>query len=175
MTTCRRCTRTRAGMKARKANKRRVLGVDPGFDRLGLAVLEGDASRPMYVWSECIQPEKGGAAVRLSRVFTAITETIAAYRPDALALETLFFSTNRKTALSVAEARGAILAAAGSAGVQVIEFSPAHVKIAVTGHGGADKAAIARMVPKLLALPPKKRLDDEFDALAVAIAGLSVH
>ena len=92
-----------------------------------------------------------------------------------LAIETLFFSTNKKTALGVAEARGAILAAAGVAGIPVREFSPGTVKLAVTGHGSADKAAIARMIPHLISLPPKKRLDDEFDAIAVAIAGLSAR
>jgi crossover junction endodeoxyribonuclease RuvC len=151
----------------------RVLGIDPGFDRLGMAVLEGDASRPTLVWSECVLPPKGAPEVRLSVVYKETVRVLQEYAPDVLALETLFFSTNKKTALQVAEARGAILAAAGCAGIPVREFSPGTVKLAVTGHGSADKAAIARMIPHLLTLPPKKRLDDELDAIAVAIAGLS--
>ena len=151
----------------------RVLGIDPGFDRLGMAVLEGDPSRPTLVWSDCVLPPKGAPEVRLSAVYKKTIEVLREYSPDLLALETLFFSTNKKTALQVAEARGAILAAAGSVGIPVREFSPGPVKLAVTGHGSADKAAIARMIPHLLTLPEKKRLDDELDAIAIAIAGLS--
>lgn len=151
----------------------RVLGIDPGFDRLGMAVLEGDPSRPSFVWSDCVTPAKGEAYERLATVYRSTSEVIQKYSPDMLAIETLFFSTNKKTALQVAEARGAILAAAGNAGIGVCEFSPGTVKLAVTGHGSADKAAIARMIPHLITLPEKKRLDDELDAIAVAIAGLS--
>ena len=156
-------------------NSMRVLGIDPGFDRLGMAVLEGDPSRPTFVWSECVLPAKGKAADRLATVYRRTSEILQEYSPDILAIETLFFSTNKKTALQVAEARGAILAAAGNAGIPVHEFSPGTVKLAVTGHGSADKAAIARMIPHLITLPEKKRLDDELDAIAVAIAGLSAR
>ncbi len=152
----------------------RVLGIDPGFDRLGLAVLEGDPSKPTVVWSECAMPAKGAPEARLAEVHAAVAEAISLYNPEKISIETLFFSTNKKTALGVAEARGAILAAAGAASIRVQEFSPAQVKLAVTGHGAADKAAIARMIPHLIALDPsKKRLDDELDAIAVAIAGLA--
>ena len=98
---------------------------------------------------------------------------IKKYRPDMLAIETLFFSKNKRTALGVAEARGAVLSAAGAAKLRVLEFSPQQVKLAVTGYGGADKGAVARMVPRLIALPLKKRLDDELDAIALGIAALA--
>lgn len=151
----------------------RVLAIDPGFDRLGLAVIEGDSSRPLHIWSACVTPPPGTADERLAAVYAAVEGAIREYAPDLLALETLFFSTNRKTALGVAEARGAVLSAAGAAGIRVSEHSPAQVKLAVTGYGGADKKAMALMVPKLLVLPPKKRLDDELDAIALAICALS--
>ena len=151
----------------------RVLGVDPGFDRLGLAVVEGDASKPTLVWSTCVIPPKGAQSERLAAVASAINDAIQHYAPDQLAVETLFFSTNRKTALGVAEARGVVLAAAGAAHIPVGEFSPASVKLAVTGYGSADKTAVARMVPRLVTLPAGNHLDDELDAIAVAIAGLS--
>ena len=166
-------TRTEAMRKFHKSF--RVLGVDPGYDRLGLAVVEGDSSRPTHVWSACFQPTKGLASFRLAQVYIAVQEAIETYHPDAVILEALFFGVNKKTAVSVAEARGAVLAAAGSAGILVVEFTPAQIKLAVTGYGSADKKAIALMVPKLLTLPSKKRLDDEFDAIAVAIAGLSTR
>jgi crossover junction endodeoxyribonuclease RuvC len=75
--------------------------------------------------------------------------------------------------MGVAEARGAVLSAAGAAALPVIECSPQQVKLAVTGHGGADKAAVGRMVPRLLSLPEKKRLDDEIDAIAIGITALA--
>ncbi len=162
---CNRCLRMRAAM--------RILAIDPGYDRLGIAVVEGNPSHPTLIMSECVRPEKGMRADRLATVANAVTAAIKKYVPDVLAIETLFFSTNKKTALGVAEARGAILAAAGIASLPVIECSPQQVKIAVTGHGGADKAAIANMVPRLLILPKKKRLDDEMDAIAVGITALA--
>jgi crossover junction endodeoxyribonuclease RuvC len=145
---------------------RRVLGIDPGYDRLGLAVLEGDASKPVHIWSDCVIPPKGAHEMRLAAVYAAVTDAIKEYQPDALAIETLFFSSNRTSALGASHA-------AGAAGLFVQEYAPQHVKLAVTGYGASDKAAIARMIPHLIKLPEKKRLDDELDAVALAIAGLA--
>ncbi|MDB5266031.1 MAG: ruvC [Parcubacteria group bacterium] len=149
------------------------MGIDPGYDRLGLAVLEGDASKPTHIWSDCVIPPKGEKEERLAVVYAAVIDAIKKYAPDALAIETIFFSTNRKTAFGVAEARGGVLGAAGSLGIPVQEYAPQQVKLAVTGYGASDKAAIARMLPHLITLPVKKRLDDELDAIALAIAGLA--
>jgi len=153
----------------------RILAIDPGYDRLGIAIIEGDPSRPTLLMSACILPEKGAREDRLAHVSNAVTNAIKTYTPDALAIETLFFSVNKKTALGVAEARGAVLAAAGIALLPVIECSPQQVKLAVAGHGGASKAAIAHMVPRLLSLPKRKRLDDELDAIAIGITALAQH
>ena len=152
----------------------RILAIDPGYDRLGIAVIEGDPSRPTLVWSDCIVPEKGAHEKRLAHVARTVADVISKYKPDALATETLFFSVNKKTALRVAEARGASVAGAGRAAVPVIECSPQQVKLAVTGHGGADKAAVTRMLPRLLTLPKKKRLDDEMDAIGIGITALTI-
>jgi len=151
----------------------RILAIDPGYDRLGVAVIEGDASRPTLLMSACVEPKVGAREARLAEVSDAVTKAIKAYSPDALAIETLFFSTNKKTALGVAEARGAILSAAGLLSLPVVEYSPQQVKLAVTGHGGASKSAIATMIPRLLSLPKKKRLDDELDAIAIGITALA--
>ncbi len=151
----------------------RILAIDPGYDRLGIAVVEGDPSRPALLWSDCVQPEKGTVEERLACVSLAVRDAVAKYAPDALGIETLFFSINKKTALGVAEARGAVLAAAGIASLPVIECSPQQVKLAVTGYGGADKKAVAQMIPRLLSLPEKKRLDDELDAIAIGITALA--
>lgn len=150
----------------------RILAIDPGYDRLGIAVIEGDPSRPTLLWSDCILPDKGDREKRLAHVSRAVTAAIIEYAPDALAIETLFFSVNKKTAIGVAEARGAILAAAGIAHIPVRECSPQQVKLAVAGHGGASKRDVAHMVPRLLMLPERKRLDDEIDAIAIGITAL---
>ena len=152
----------------------RILAIDPGYDRLGIAVIEGNPSRPMLIMSDCVLPDKGATEERLACVSRAVTAAIKTYAPDALGIETLFFGINKKTALGVAEARGAVLAAAGRASLPVIECSPQQVKRAVTGHGNADKTAIARMIPRLLVLPEKKYLDDELDAIAIGITALAV-
>jgi crossover junction endodeoxyribonuclease RuvC len=151
----------------------RVLAIDPGFDRLGMAVIEGDPSKPTHIWSDCIEPDKGAPEARLSKVYDSVLEIIQSYDPERLVIESLFFSTNVKTAMKVAEARGAILAAAGKAGIEVHEYSPQQVKLAVTGYGAADKKAVATMIPHLISLPSKKRLDDELDAIALGIAALT--
>jgi crossover junction endodeoxyribonuclease RuvC len=152
----------------------KVLAIDPGYDRTGIAVVEGDPSRPLVVWSSCVLPEKGVREMRLAAVHAAVLEALRTHCPDALALETLFFSTNKKTALGVAEARGAILVAAGSTHTPVIECSPQQVKLSITGNGRSDKKAIARMIPRLVALPARKRLDDELDAIGIGITALAV-
>lgn len=155
-----------------RVNKVRVLAVDPGYDRLGLAVVEGDPSRPEVLWSDCVTPPPGEMCERLAAVHEAVHKAIKKFHPDTLAIEGLFFSKNVKTALGVAEARGAVLAVAGLSKLPVIECSPQEVKLAVTGSGAANKAAVARMVPKLVTLSVKKRLDDELDAIAVGISAL---
>ncbi|MDO8231842.1 MAG: crossover junction endodeoxyribonuclease RuvC [bacterium] len=151
----------------------RILAIDPGYDRLGIAIIEGNPSRPSLIMSDCVLPEKGAREKRLATVATSVSAAIKKYAPDALAIESLFFSTNKKTALGVAEARGAILAIAGIASLPVIECTPQQVKIAVTGHGRASKSDIENMVPRLVTLPKRKRLDDELDAIAIGIAALA--
>ncbi len=154
----------------------RILAIDPGFDRMGLAVLEGDPSRPTHIWSDCVMPPKGAAEERLAVIHDAVRDAVAQHQPDRVAIESLFWSTNNKrSALGVAEARGAALSAAAEAGLSVSEHSPQQVKLAVTGYGNADKKAVAAMVPRLISLPPKKRLDDELDAIALGICALSTR
>ncbi len=159
---------------SKNPNTYRILAIDQGYDRLGIAVIEGDPSRPTLLWSDCVLPEKGARENRLAHVSRAVTAEIDAYAPDALAIATLFYSENKKKAFGVAEARGAICAAAGVASIPVVEYSPQQVKLAVTGYGGATKAAVAQMIPRLLTLAKRKRLDDEIDAIAIGITALAV-
>ena len=151
----------------------RVLAIDPGYDRMGIAVVEGDPSKPKLVWSDCIQPAKGPQQDRLAEIRIATEEALSKYQPDLLAIEALFFGVSKTSAMGVAEARGAVLAAIGRTGTPVRELSPGTVKLAVTGNGAADKASVAKMIPLLITLPEKKRLDDELDAIAIGIAALA--
>lgn len=173
---CNECSRTHAGMRQPTPTMgNRVLAVDPGYDRLGLAVVTGDPSKPVLVWSDTMLPPKGLKEARLAAVFQAVQEAITTHSPTVLALETLFFTNNQTTGIGVAEARGAVLTAAGLHSLPILEFSPQQVKLAVTGYGNADKKAVMAMVPKLISLSDKKRLDDEFDAIALGIAALSTR
>lgn len=151
----------------------RLLAIDPGYDRLGVAIIEGQASKPFLVMSDCVLPKKGAREQRLAEIARTISSLIATHKPDAVAIEGLFFGINKKTALGVAEARGAVLATAGLVPLPIIECTPQQVKIAVTGYGKASKIDIERMVPKLISLPEKKRFDDELDAIAVGITALA--
>lgn len=151
----------------------RVLAIDPGYDRLGIAVIEGNASKPLLVTSAGIVPQKGSRELRLAEIALAVSGFIKDHKPDVVAIEGLFFGVNKKTALGVAEARGVVLAIAGLTPLPVIECSPQQVKIAVTGYGKATKTDMEHMVPKLIALPKKKRLDDELDAIAIGITALA--
>lgn len=142
------------------------IAIDPGYDRVGIAVFE----KSTLMHSECFTPPKGSPAERMMHVAAHLRTIIKKFKPESLALETLFFSKNQKTALHVAEARGVISVAALELGLEVFEYSPQAVKIAVTGSGNAAKEGVIRMVERLVVLPKKKRLDDEYDAIALGLA-----
>ena len=146
----------------------RVLGVDPGLGRTGYAVVEGGAGRLRLLDAGRLDTEPntdtGTRLVVLSEMLAAV---IAGCAPDAAAVEQLFFSTNRRTAMQVAEARGVILFAVARAGIPVAEYTPAQVKQAVCGYGGADKQQVTRMTRALLALDGNR--DDVADACAIAV------
>ncbi len=145
-----------------------VLAIDPGYDRVGIAVFE----KEVLVHSECFTPPSKEFATRLVEIQSHLDDLVQEYQPQALALETLFFNKNHKTALKVAEARGAITVTAAKHGLTVHEYSPQAVKIAVTGSGNADKASVIKMVERLVALPPLKRHDDELDAIALGLCAI---
>ncbi len=152
----------------------RVLAFDPGYERLGAAVLEKQKGKEILLHSECIRTSaKSDFALRLKELGKAAEALIKKWKPDAVALEEVFFEKNAKTAMQIAEVRGALMYMAASKNLTVHQYTPGEVKIAVTGYGRAGKADIALMVPKLLALPPRNRLDDELDAIAVGITCLA--
>lgn len=154
----------------------RVLGIDPGYDRLGIAVLDGDRNTQTLIHSECFETDKKSEFVeRLHAGTSRVGEIIKKFSPDIVALETLFFSNNQKTAMHVAEMRGALLFTAHNTGCAVVEFAPQQVKSAVAGSGRGAKADVASMLALLIKLPEKKMLDDEYDAIAVALTALVSH
>lgn len=152
----------------------RVLGIDPGFDRCGIAIVERKAGKERLVYSECATSNKRDAfPERLVTVGRRLEELIEEYAPEAITFETLFFNANVKTAMQVAEVRGMMLFIAASRSIPIYEYSPQAIKIAVTGYGNSDKVAVSSMVEKLVR--PEKPIahDDEYDAIAIALTCLA--
>lgn len=152
----------------------RILAIDPGYDRIGAAIVEGNASKPKLVFSDCLITKRSmNHSERLLMIRKFIKNIISNYEPSNLAIESLFFSVNQKTALKVAEARGVIISEAAANTIATLELSPNEVKAAVTGYGRSDKKAVSNMVKRLLGVD-KKALDDEYDAMAIGITALAV-
>jgi crossover junction endodeoxyribonuclease RuvC len=154
----------------------RVLAFDPGYDRLGAAVLEKKNGNETLIYSTCLTSSKSKELPdRLHEIGIAIDALLHEYAPDAIALETLFFSKNAKTVIGVAEVRGICLFLGKQHGCAVYEFSPLQIKVATTGYGKSDKAAMIAMVKRLIKNAPTDAHDDEYDAIAVGLTTLAVH
>ena len=148
----------------------RIIAIDPGYDRLGIAIIEKDH----LVHSECFATSsKTEIYERLQQVGRQIKHMIETFSPNALAMETLFITKNQKTAMHVSEARGIIAYEAKLHGLPIFEYSPPQIKMAVTGDGRSDKGQIIKMIPLLIKMDSKKRLDDEYDAIAVGLTCLA--
>ncbi len=153
-------------------NSMRVLAIDPGYDRVGIAIIEKSSpqSKEQLIHSECFSTDKElPLNVRTHSVGKHIEHIIKNYKPDCCALENLYFSKNQKTALQVAEARGVIIYEISNNNLELYEYPPSHIKIAVTGNGASSKEEIIKMIPLLISIENKKRLDDEYDAIALGI------
>lgn len=154
----------------------KVLALDPGYDRLGIAVLERSAGKEVLLFSTCILTDKNtGLTERLLHIGNAVSDCLNEHAPDAVAIETLFFNKNIKTGIGVAQVRGIIIYLAKHVGCTVYEFGPQEIKVAVTGYGKSDKSAVIDMVKRLVKNAPLKALDDEYDAIAVGITALAHH
>jgi crossover junction endodeoxyribonuclease RuvC len=152
----------------------RVIAIDPGFGRCGIAVLEKNGGKETWIYSDCVETSpQSPFEDRLATVADECARIIKEFQPDALAMEKLFFSNNAKTAMQVAEVRGAILHTASSAGIPVFEYGPGQIKSATTGSGRADKKQIASMLHMLLKIGKTIKRDDEYDAIAVGITHLA--
>lgn len=152
-----------------------VIAVDPGYDRFGIAVFSRKVGqKEKLLYSNCVETDKKLEFV--DRLFTVVSEfkkTIEIYSPKYFAVETLFFSSNQKTAMRVAEVRGAVLFAAKSHNLQTLEINPMQIKLAVTGDGKSDKSQVIKMIGLITGMN-KKAKDDEYDAIATGIAFLAL-
>lgn len=152
----------------------RILAFDPGYERLGVAVIEKIKGKETLLYSDCIRTKATLTfPERLAELGAATEALIKEWQPQAVALESLYFENNAKTAMNVSAVRGMLLYLAARNNLTAHEYTPLQVKVAVTGNGRSDKAAIALMVPKLVSISKAKRLDDELDAIAVGITCLA--
>jgi len=148
----------------------RVIAIDPGYERMGVAIVEKINGKENLVFSECFKTSpKIVHEERLKLIGQEIEILIKKYKPEAMAIETLFFKNNQKTAMHVSEARGVMLYVASALGLSLKEFSPMAIKIAVTGYGSSDKEQVTSMVQKLIKINNEIKYDDEYDAIAVGL------
>lgn len=148
-----------------------VLGIDPGTARCGWGVIKKEGNQNSLVDFGCIETSQElFHSDRVMEVYSQILKLIEKHKPDRAGVEELFFAKNVKTAISIAEVRGAILLALKQKKVKIFEFTPYQIKQNVTGYGGADKKQIQKMVKLLLNMEEIPKPDDAADGLACAIA-----
>ncbi len=148
----------------------RILGLDPGYGRLGYGVIEGDKALGFGVITTSKDRTVGE---RLAEIAADIRSLLAKYQPQVVSIEALFFSKSVTTALKVAEVRGVLLLLAEEHGATVVEVKPNEVKLAMTGYGKADKKQMTAMVTTVFKLKNSPKLDDAADALAIAWTALN--
>jgi crossover junction endodeoxyribonuclease RuvC len=150
----------------------RILAIDPGYERLGIAILERTpgSRKEVLVHSDCFKtPASLPFPERLWMIGQAVGKTIETYDPTALAIETLLWGANAKTAIKVAEARGVVLYEAASRGLAVYEYTPQAIKLAAGGYGGSRKKEVASLIHRLIDIQKPIKYDDELDAIAIGI------
>lgn len=162
----------------------KILGIDPGFERLGIAILERQTvnrnrfnktkEKEEVLFSQCFHTSpKLEFSERLSLIGKEVKKIIKKFKPEILAIETLFLNTNQKTVMHVAEVRGVIIYEATQNGLKIFEASPPQIKIATTGYGKANKEQIMKMVKILVHIDQTKKSDDEIDAIAIALTAFA--
>ena len=148
--------------------RRRILGIDPGSRLTGFGVLDFAGGKPSYVTSGTVKSQQGSFPERLRQVFESVREIAVEYRPDIVAIESVFMARNAGSALKLGQARAAALCATFASTIEVVEYSPREVKLAVVGTGSASKEQVQHMVVSLLGLSASPS-PDAADALAIAI------
>jgi len=152
----------------------KVLAIDPGYDRCGVAILERKKGKEVLLYSHCVQTNREEPfGERLFQIGNDVRKIIKRFSPNDIAIEKLYFNTNQKTAMGVAEVRGAIVYIAACSGVVVYEYTPSEIKTAVAGWGRADKKQVMEMIPRLIVIEKDIVLDDEYDAIATGLTHLA--
>lgn len=147
-----------------------ILGIDPGIATVGFGAVEAEGGGQRLLRCGTITTPAGmRLALRLQQIYHDTLALIDMFRPDAMAIEELFFNTNLKTGISVAHGRGVVVLAGEERGVPMFEYTPLQVKQAVVGYGRAEKRQVMDMVKRLLNMEAAPRPDDAADALAIAI------
>ncbi len=147
-----------------------ILGIDPGYAIVGYGVLEYSNNKFKVIEYGAITTDsKTDMFDRFKSIYDDICDVMERTKPDFMAIEELFFNSNQKTAINVAQARGVILLAAMNRGIRIFEYTPLQVKQAVAGYGRADKKQVQQMVKLLLGLKEVPKPDDTADAVAIAI------
>lgn len=150
--------------------RNRILGIDPGTGRLGFGIIDTGGKKPALVDGGVITTSpRSEESDRLITIFEELSAIIADTKPDIMAVEKIFFAQNVTTAINVAQARGVILLCGKQAGLELFEYTPLQIKMAITGYGKASKQQIQEMVRILLGLEEIPKPDDCADALAVAL------
>jgi crossover junction endodeoxyribonuclease RuvC len=149
----------------------KILGIDPGYGRLGLAVIDKpEKGKESVLYSSCLETSGEDTIYkRFKEIGEGISRVLNEYKPDEAAMETLFIAKNQKTGMRVAEARGIIIYEIVKRGLPITEYSPLQIKSSITGDGTSDKSRMIKMIGLLIKLPKKIELDDEYDAIAVAL------
>ena len=148
----------------------RILGIDPGLAIVGYGVIDFVRGKFSVVAMGSIETPAGiDTEDRLKMIYDDLNEVIGEYRPSEVAIEELFYHTNQKTVIAVAEARGVILLACKNAGLNIAEYTPLQVKQSVVGYGRAEKKQVMEMTRIMLGMNEKIALDDTADALAIAV------
>lgn len=148
----------------------RILGIDPGTGILGFGIIESSKGKFQLVDGGVIRtPVHEDDAVRLLTIYEELTDIITSNKLDVMSVEKLFFSRNVTTAITVAQARGVVLLCGKQAGLEIFEYTPMQIKLAVTGYGRADKKQMQEMVRVILGLEEIPKPDDAADAIAAAL------
>ena len=148
----------------------RIIGIDPGYAITGYGVIDYQGNHFKLITSGAIETKKGVPFPnRLEKIYDDMMKLIEDYKPDAIAVEELFFNTNTTTAIGVAQGRGMILVAAAKTNTPIYEYTPLQVKQAVVGYGRAEKKQVQMMVQRILNVEKIPKLDDTTDAMAIAM------
>lgn len=148
----------------------RIIGIDPGYAIVGFGVLDYNKSRFSVVeYGAITTPAEMDFNQRLCEIYSDLCYIFDKYKPDFLSIERLYFTSNQKTAIAVAQARGVTLLAAKQRGIEIFEYTPLQVKQSVTGYGKAVKNQVQDMTKRILDLEEVPKPDDTADALAMAI------